>query len=216
MVAAATTAAMTMVRPETRACSASRRPASTPSVFNRTAINLCDLCFFPELRLERATTVTRRVSLLLQIVHALGGGQGPPAPSAIAACVEPLGARHDPIERCSRALLGPLHRTGRRLAIELRANWLRRHWPCVRIVGRLAHSLFELRDSARAGMRAQDPSRTSDNYCKSSVQLQPGSPIANALPLSRNQHLGSINAPRISRRSRGSGWTTRWAAQQLW
>jgi len=105
--------------------------------------------------LERATTVTRRVSLLLQIVHALGGGQGPRAPSAIAACIEPLGARHGRIERCSRALLGPLHRTGRRLAIKLCGKGLRGHRSCVRIVGRLAHGLFELRDSGSARGRLE-------------------------------------------------------------
>src|SRR6516225_595960 len=122
MVAAATIATMTMVRLETRACSVSRRRTCAPSISNRAAADLCDLCFFPELRLERATTITRRASLLFEIVHALGAGQGPHAPGAIATRIEPLGARYGRIERCLRAPVGPLHRGRRRLAIELCAN----------------------------------------------------------------------------------------------
>jgi len=54
-----------------------------------------------------------------EIVPALRGGERARAPGAITLPVEPLRARHGRIERCLRALLGPLHRTGRRLAIEL-------------------------------------------------------------------------------------------------
>src|SRR5215813_11080942 len=56
MVAAATIAAMPMVHLETRACSVSRPRACAPSISNRAAVDLCGLCFFPELGLERATT----------------------------------------------------------------------------------------------------------------------------------------------------------------
>src|SRR5262249_38046256 len=55
----------------------------------------------------------------LQVVHALGSGEGPPASGAVAACIEPLGAGERGIKRCLRALFGPLHRTRRRLAINL-------------------------------------------------------------------------------------------------
>src|SRR5215831_19032477 len=56
MVAAATIAAMPMVHLETRACSVSRPRACAPSISNRAVVDLCGLCFFPELGLERATT----------------------------------------------------------------------------------------------------------------------------------------------------------------
>src|SRR5215813_8086651 len=56
MVAAATIAAMPMVHLETRAFSVSRPRACAPSISNRAAVDLCGLCFFPELGLERATT----------------------------------------------------------------------------------------------------------------------------------------------------------------
>src|SRR5262249_51794853 len=56
MVAAATIAAMPMVHLETRACSVSRPRPCPPSLSNRAAVDLCGLCFFPELGLERATT----------------------------------------------------------------------------------------------------------------------------------------------------------------
>jgi hypothetical protein len=62
-------------------------------------------------------------------------GERAPAAGAISASVEPLGARQG---RCC-TLFGSVHETGRRLAIELCANRLRRHWSCVRIVSRLAH-----------------------------------------------------------------------------
>src|SRR5215831_2862294 len=52
---------MTMLRLETRACSVSRPRACAPSISNRAAVDLCGLCFFPELGLERATTVNHSV-----------------------------------------------------------------------------------------------------------------------------------------------------------
>src|SRR5439155_3090560 len=74
--------------------------------------------------------VIRETSLLqvrsLQIVYALGGSESARAARAIAACVEPLGARQRGIERCLRTRLGPLHRGGSRLSIKLRPNRLRR------------------------------------------------------------------------------------------
>src|SRR5437879_1113284 len=58
----------------------------------------------------------------LQVVHALGGSEGPPAPGAIATCVEPLGTGQRCIECRSCIRLCAFHGTRRRLAIELRTN----------------------------------------------------------------------------------------------
>src|SRR5215813_8569620 len=89
----------------------------------------------------------------LQVVHALGDSERRSTSGTVAACVELLGARERRVERRLRALLGPLHRTGRRLAIKLCADRLRRHWPCARVICGLMHSLFELRDLSCAGAR---------------------------------------------------------------
>src|SRR5436190_4759687 len=91
----------------------------------------------------------------LQIIHALGCGEGLVAARGVAAGIEPLGARHGRIERRPRLLLGPPDRGRRRLLIELRADRLRRHRSSARSVGRPAHRLLEPRDlaAARAGLR---------------------------------------------------------------
>jgi len=49
-----------MARRETRHGPAWRSRARATSVFRDGAIDFCDPCFFPELGLERATTVIRR------------------------------------------------------------------------------------------------------------------------------------------------------------
>jgi hypothetical protein len=57
-IAAATAVAMKIVRFETRPRSTSRCRARAPSMSGDAAVDLCDPRFFPELFLERATTVT--------------------------------------------------------------------------------------------------------------------------------------------------------------
>src|SRR5262245_60593677 len=93
----------------------------------------------------------------LQIVHALGGGQRPRAAGAIPLCIEALGACQGGSERRLRLPLGALDRGGRRLAIELCADRLRRHRLGVRISRGLAHGLLELRDLAGAGTGLRRP-----------------------------------------------------------
>src|SRR5215471_5266344 len=78
---------------------------------------------------------------LLQIVHTLGHGERPRAARAIALGIEPLGACHGRIERCLRPPFCPLDRGGRRLAIKLSANRLRRHRSSARVSGGLPHGL---------------------------------------------------------------------------
>src|SRR5262249_45201149 len=112
-------------------------------------------------------SAAREPDRALKIVHSLGGGERPRAACAISLGVEPLGTRQGRRERRLRPLLRPFDRAGRRLAIELRADRLRRHRPGIRVSGGLAHRLLELRDlvTAGAGMRrckAQAQNRTSD------------------------------------------------------
>jgi hypothetical protein len=67
--------------------------------------------------------VSRRcVKSSSEIVHAFGGGERAPAPGAISASIEPLGARHSRREGCLGALLSAFDRAGRRLAIEVRQS----------------------------------------------------------------------------------------------
>src|SRR5262245_42480070 len=97
----------------------------------------------------------RRAGRSLQIVHSLGGGECPRTPGAIAAGIEPLGARHGRIECGLGACIGLLDRTWRRLLAELRPDRLDPKGPRIRVASGLPHGLLELRDrlSARAGLR---------------------------------------------------------------
>src|SRR5262249_33274905 len=77
------------------------------------------------------------------------------AANAIAAGIEPLGAHQGLLEGCLCSRLGSRYRTGRRLAIKLRANGLPRKGSSVWIACGLPQALLELRDcvAARAGMQ---------------------------------------------------------------
>src|SRR5262249_4634382 len=90
-------------------------------------------------------SAAREPDRALKIVHSLGGGERPRAACAISLGVEPLGARQGRRERRLRPLLRPFDRGGRRLAVELRADRLPRHWPGGRGSGGLARPLPEIR-----------------------------------------------------------------------
>src|SRR5215472_17514077 len=120
-------------------------------------------------------SAAREPDRALKIVHSLGGGERPRAARAISLGVEPLGARQGRRERRLRPLLRPFDRGGRRLAVDLRADRLPRHWSGVRVPGGLAHRLLELRDllAAGAGMRR----------CKAQAQNGDGGPRSHCYSL---------------------------------
>src|SRR5262249_42561109 len=128
--------------------------AATPIATSPDSSNRCNMVVVPS-----GHPLIVPQNRLLQIVHALGRGERPRAARAIALGIEPLGACHGRIERCLRPLFCPFDRGGRRLAIKLSANRLRRPRSRARVSGGLPHSLFESRRlvSAVGRLRRSDP-----------------------------------------------------------